>query len=153
MCASTHLIWLQETRAPATDLRITRYPSMDEEEELGEYGLFLTEDPETPGPHLHFNQTWSPEAVDAWVRRLAPKLFAYMDARYGVREGPGRDQFHWVLARRNRNQLVRARKPTAINGADLHRVRGSGRSVNHYSLVFGKPIIAAEVATYLDYFQ
>lgn len=56
---------------------------MDQEEELGEYGLFHTEDPETPGPHLHFNQTWSPEAVDAWVRRLAPKLFTYMDARYG----------------------------------------------------------------------
>lgn len=71
-----------------------------------------------------------------------------------VREGPGRDQFHWVLARRNRNQLVRARKPTAVNGADLHRARGSGRSVNHYSLVFGKPIIiAAKVATYLDHFQ
>lgn len=117
---------------------------MDQQEELGEYGLFLTEDPEHPDGHLHYNQAWSPEAVDAWVRRLAPKLFAYMDARYGVREGPGREEFHWVLARRDRCTLVRARKPTAVNGADLHRVRGTGRAVNHYSIVLGKLIILAD---------
>ncbi|KAL1948876.1 hypothetical protein VTO73DRAFT_10682 [Trametes versicolor] len=120
--------------APATDLRVTEHLSVDQQEELGEYGMFLTEDPEHQDGHLHFNQTWSPEAVDAWVRRLAPKLFAYMDARYGVRMGPGREEFHWVLARRNRGMLVRVRKPTAVNGADLHRVRGTGRSVNHYAI-------------------
>ncbi|KAI0827056.1 hypothetical protein BC628DRAFT_195322 [Trametes gibbosa] len=123
-----------ESGKATTDLRFPMYPSVTEEEEFAEHGLFLTEDPVRQGEPLRFGAKWGPAAVNEWVRGLAPGLFEYMDTRYGVHDGPARDNFHWALVRRDHGKLVLVRKPAAVTGSDLLRIRGTGRSISSYTL-------------------
>ncbi|KAH9886212.1 hypothetical protein C8Q73DRAFT_795394 [Cubamyces lactineus] len=116
------------------DLWVSIWPSAEEEEKLASHGLFLTEHPEHPGEPLRFNARWGPEAVNEWVRSLAPALFNFMDACFGEQNGPDRDDFHWVLARRAHNKLVLVRKLSPITGVDLERVRAIRTSVTRHHI-------------------
>ncbi|KAI9057835.1 hypothetical protein FKP32DRAFT_1607008 [Trametes sanguinea] len=132
-------------------LRTNQYPSVTEEEELAEHGLYLTEDPNQPGQPLRFNPTWSAESVNRWLRGLAPRLFDFMDLCYGAQNGPDRDQYHWVLARREHRKLVLVGKPTAATGNDLTRVRGVGRSISSYCICFAREsALRGELDAYLQ---
>lgn len=102
-----------------------------------------------PGPSrraAECNPAWDPIYVDRWTRRLGKTLFDRMNARYGVQKGPGRDQFHWALARRDHKKLVLAGKPSAVTGADLVRIRGSGRNLSSYAICFGEFFCGAVIS-------
>ncbi|KAI0646012.1 hypothetical protein C8Q79DRAFT_967395 [Trametes meyenii] len=120
----------------ALQLRNPTYLTIDQEEDLTAHGLLITEYPPQSGKHPAFNPKWASEAVDIWARLLAPDLFRYLDARFGELRGPGPEDFHWHFLRREHNKVFLVRRKVPITGADLLRVRGSGRSVNSYKLYF-----------------
>lgn len=85
---------------------------------------------------LEFQESWSQEAVDNWLRSILPKPFEWLDARYGRPDTENGD-VHWVLLGRDRKTLfVVARKTTT--GAELSKMKGiAGRNPSQWSIRIG----------------
>ncbi|KAI1788741.1 hypothetical protein LXA43DRAFT_1096922 [Ganoderma leucocontextum] len=104
------------------ELRCDKAPTGPEEEELRGEGIRLLIDEDATGRPLEFSPDWSTQAIDRWLRGLAPKLFQYLDLTYGVREGND-DRYHWRLVRQQHKRVFLFGKEL-VSGADLGKCLG-----------------------------
>jgi hypothetical protein len=92
-----------------------------EYEQLRKYGLFVAKD--SKGGELEFGETWSQKAIDRWLRDLFPKVFEWLDARFGCQDADS-NEFQWVLLKKNRSDLFVVERET-ITGDDLTDAMGT----------------------------
>ncbi|PIL34478.1 hypothetical protein GSI_03255 [Ganoderma sinense ZZ0214-1] len=117
------------------ELQSSKPPTGPEEEELRQEDVHLLVDEGATGGPLEFSPDWSAQAVDKWLRGIAPKLFQYLDLTFGVRDGAN-DQFHWRLVRQQ-NKHVFLYGKELVTGGDLTKcVGGQGRRKETFRLHF-----------------
>ena len=117
------------------ELRDTRYPSPELEEDLRDCQLLVTKT--TDGSTLRFNPKWGRPALDDWFRGLFPQAVSYMDEKYGVRNNRNNSGSHWELLRRKHSTLCLVRAKN-ISGESLEEFKGSeGRPKSKYRVCLG----------------
>lgn len=116
-----------------------RWPAGSDEQELQFHRLLVTAKPGTDMDPIYFNPTWGPDRIDAFVRELFPNLFAYLDARYGTKRGPHRDELHYGLVQCLQRNCVLVRKQSPLSGADLELAKAAyNRNTVRSRLCFGE---------------
>lgn len=87
------------------------------------------------GQPLEFRESWSQAAVDQWFRRILPKPFEWLDARFGI---PEDGEFHWVLLRRDQRALFVVRHK-ASTGVELSKAKGTAaRNPSQWNVRIGQ---------------
>ena len=97
----------------------------------------LLVDEDAAGRPLEFSPDWFTQAIDRWLRSLAPKLFQYLDLTSGVRDGTN-DKYHWRLVRQQHKRVFLFGKEL-VSGSDLSKcIGGQARKKETFRVHIGQ---------------
>ncbi len=115
------------------ELLVQKTPSAEEIETYHTLGLAALAREEV---NIEYSKDWDMEDIDRWIRSLFPKVFQWLDIRWGV---PDSGEIHWVLLQRSRQKLFTLTRPQ-MSGEDLHNAKGSpGRAWRDHAIYIGTP--------------
>ena len=92
-------------------------PDGECEDQLESWGLAVTA--HEAGDYW-FRTEWSNKRIDQWLREIFPRVFCWLDTRYGVPKEPER---HWHLLKSYRNRLKKDH--ATPSGLDLNHMKGT----------------------------
>jgi hypothetical protein len=115
-------------------LAVATIPAISRLQKLKDGNLVASDD-NTPENSLVFKESWSIDAIDAWLTsRLFPGPFDYLKNKH---QGPTL-KHHWMLLVPRQGKLDEFVKKGDITGKDLLACRsGKGKKCEFQSLYFG----------------
>lgn len=103
-------------------------------EMLRQYGLVVDEAED--GGDLEYCESWNAAAIDAWLRKLFPKAFQWLDLKAGALKKD--EKYHWVLLGKEYKKFFTVQRENTT-GKEITKVRGSmsGRRFTETCIFFG----------------